>query len=139
MPKETRLPGAPALRYSTSKPEIPKGGYTPLAATITHEKIYQAIYKKQDHYVHGHTYGGNPLSCAVGLAVQEYIEKHGLIVQCAEMGDLMLEEMKALENSPIVSIVRGKGLLLGVEFVADKETLEPFEGAEKPLFLQLKL
>jgi adenosylmethionine-8-amino-7-oxononanoate aminotransferase len=102
-------------------------GYTPLAATITHEKIYQAIYKSQSHYVHGHTYGGNPLSCAVGLAVQEYIENHGLIGQCAEMGDLMLEEMKGLEASPIVSIVRGKGLLLGVEFVADKETLEPFE------------
>ena len=102
-------------------------GYTPLAATITHEKIYQAIYKQENHYVHGHTYGGNPLSCAVGLAVQEYIEQHGLIAQCGVMGDLMLAEMKVLEDSPIVSIVRGKGLLLGVEFVADKNTLEPFD------------
>ena len=101
-------------------------GYSPIAATLVHERIYDAIYQKETHYVHGHTYGGNPLSCAVALAVQNYIEDHNLVERCARMGDLMLEQMKALEELPIVGEVRGKGLLLGAEFVADKETRAPF-------------
>jgi adenosylmethionine-8-amino-7-oxononanoate aminotransferase len=101
-------------------------GYSPIAATLVHERIYDAIYQKETHYVHGHTYGGNPLSCAVALAVQNYIEDHNLVERCARMGDLMLEQMKALEALPIVGEVRGKGLLLGAEFVADKETRAPF-------------
>ena len=62
----------------------------------------------------------------MALAVQNYIEDHNLVEQCARMGDLMLERMKGLEVLPIVGEVRGKGLLLGAEFVADKETRAPF-------------
>ena len=102
-------------------------GYTPIAATLVHERIYDAIYKRETQYVHGHTYGGNPLSCAVALAVQNYIQDNNLVEQCAHMGDLMLEQMKTLEELPIVGEVRGKGLLLGAEFVANKETREPFD------------
>ncbi len=105
-------------------------GYTPIAATIVRDEIYDGIYKKENHYVHGHTYGGNPLSCAIALAVQEYIEEHDLVSRCARMGDLMLEKMKPLENSPLVSAVRGKGLLTGVEFAKDKTTGEPFDPQE---------
>ena len=104
-------------------------GYTPIAATVAHEKVYQAICGESSVFVHGHTYGGNPLSCAVALAVQNYIEKHDLVSQCARMGDLMLERMKALEESPIVGAVRGKGLLCGVEFVADKDSRAPFDAS----------
>lgn len=102
-------------------------GYTPIAATIAHEKIYDAIYKKAPNFVHGHTYGGNPLSCAVALAVQNYIEAHDLVSQCDQMGTLMLERLMPLQESPIVGEVRGKGLLIGIEFVADKEKRMPFE------------
>ncbi|MEE2657327.1 MAG: aminotransferase class III-fold pyridoxal phosphate-dependent enzyme [Candidatus Latescibacterota bacterium] len=101
-------------------------GYTPIAATVVRDEIYDAIYRKQNYYVHGHTYGGNPLSCAVALAVQRYVEKHGLVERSRHMGDLMLEQMRDLESHPIVGAVRGKGLLTGVEFVADKETREAF-------------
>ena len=102
-------------------------GYTPIAATIAHEKIYEAIYGKSTAFVHGHTYGGNPLSCAVALAVQNYLEKHDLVSQCARRGELMLEKLLELQDSPIVGEVRGKGLLCGVEFVADKEARTPFD------------
>ena len=102
-------------------------GYTPIAATIAHEKVYDAIYKKSSSFTHGHTYGGNPLSCATALAVQNYIEKHDLVTQCAQMGDLMLEKLKPLQASPIVGNIRGKGLLTGIEFVADKEKGTPFD------------
>ena len=102
-------------------------GYTPIAATLAHERVYSAIYEKETSFVHGHTYGGNPLSCAVALAVQNYLEKHDLVARCARMGDLMLAQMKELEQLPIVGEVRGKGLLLGIELVADKEKRTPFD------------
>ena len=101
-------------------------GYTPIAATVVSDGIYDAIYERQDHYVHGHTYGGNPLSCAVALAVQDYVAAHDLVDRCRRMGDLMLERLEPLLDNPIVGAVRGKGLLTGVEFVADKQTREPF-------------
>jgi adenosylmethionine-8-amino-7-oxononanoate aminotransferase len=77
--------------------------------------------------VHGHTYGGNPLSCAVALAVQGYIETHDLVSQCARRGELMLEQLMPLQDLPIVGEVRGKGLLIGIEFVADQEKRTPFD------------
>lgn len=101
-------------------------GYTPIAATTVKEEIYQKIYEKEKAFVHGHTYCGNPLSCAIALAVQNYIEEHDLVTQCARMGDLMLQELQPLQDSPIVGEVRGKGLLIGIEFVADKEKRTPF-------------
>lgn len=102
-------------------------GYTPIAATVTHERIYDAIYQKAKSFVHGHTYGGNPLSCAVALAVQHYVQQHDLVARCAQMGELMLARLKPLEELPIVGEVRGKGLLIGIEFVADKESHAPFD------------
>lgn len=104
-------------------------GYSPIAATIAHERIYDAIYRREKSFVHGHTYGGNPLSCAIALAVQEYIQQHDLVTRCAQMGDLMLERLKPLEALPIVGEVRGKGLLIGIEFVADKVSHRPFDPA----------
>ena len=101
-------------------------GYTPIAATVVRDEIYEAIYERQSHYVHGHTYGGNPLACAVALAVQDYIGDHDLVDRCRRMGDLMLEGLQPLLDSPIVGAVRGKGLLTGVELVADQDRREPF-------------
>jgi adenosylmethionine-8-amino-7-oxononanoate aminotransferase len=101
-------------------------GYTPIAATIVRDEIYDAIYNKQSSFVHGHTYGGNPLSCAVALAVQQYIADHDLIDNCRNMGERMLQGLQVLESNPIVGAVRGKGLLTGVEFVADKQSRAPF-------------
>ncbi len=105
-------------------------GYTPIAATIVHEKIYNAIHNDPTGFVHGHTYGGNPLSCAVALAVQRYIQKHSLVPQCARMGELMLEKLYDLQHLPIVGEIRGKGLLIGVEFVADKKQRAPFPASK---------
>ena len=103
-------------------------GYTPIAATLVRDEVYDGIYKKQNHYVHGHTYGGNPLSCAIALAVQNYIEDNDLVARCKKMGDLMHEQLLPLMDSPIVSAVRGgHGLLNGVEFCKDKASGEPFD------------
>lgn len=102
-------------------------GYTPLAAVIAHEIIYEAFVKGSGNFAHGYTYVENPLSCAVGLAVQQYIEKNDLVERSARIGSLMLEKLSGLGELPMVGDVRGKGLLLGIEFVKDKKKRTPFE------------
>ncbi len=104
-------------------------GYTPIAATIARDEIYETIYETAPAFVHGHTYGGNPLSCATALAVQEYVESHYLVRRCADMGDVMLEQLQTLTDLSIVRTVRGKGLLCGIEFAADKDRGDPFDPA----------
>jgi adenosylmethionine-8-amino-7-oxononanoate aminotransferase len=104
-------------------------GYSPIAATVAHDRIYDAIAGSGPSFTHGHTYGGNALSCATALAVQKFIRDHELIDRCRKMGDLMLEKLKPLEDHPLVAEVRGKGLLTGVEFIADKESRTPFDPA----------
>jgi len=74
----------------------------------------------------GYTYAGNPVSCAAGLAALSYIQEHGLVAQAAATGEVLHAEARALLDLPLVGDVRGKGLMLGVEFVSDKQTKEPF-------------
>lgn len=77
--------------------------------------------------MHSYTYGGNPLSCAAGIAVLRYIEEHDLVHRVAEMGDkLLLRLHAALDDLPWVGDIRGKGLFLGIEIVADKKSKSPF-------------
>ncbi len=74
---------------------------------------------------HGNTYGGNPISCAASLATIDLIE-NGYMQNAKEVGEYAmdaLEEIKA--RHPSIGEVRGKGLMIGVEFVTDRETKEP--------------
>jgi hypothetical protein len=75
----------------------------------------------------GYTYSGNPLSCAAGLAVLGYIEKNRLVERSAQMGKYLFERLARLKELPMVGDIRGKGLLLGIEFVKDKAKKTPFE------------
>jgi len=77
--------------------------------------------------VHGFTYGGNPLSCAVGLAVLEYLMDHKLISRVGNIEKTLFEGLEeAKDKHRIVGDVRGKGLMAGIEFVKDKRTKEIF-------------
>jgi len=81
------------------------------------------------------SYGGNPMACAAALASIEVIEEEGLCARAAHLGDLLLrrmEEMKAAH--PIIGDVRGKGCLLGIELVRDRETKEPFTEAGQEVY-----
>jgi adenosylmethionine-8-amino-7-oxononanoate aminotransferase len=107
-------------------------GYTPLGAVIIHEKICDVFLKsKRTTFFLGYTYSGNPLSCAVGLAVLRYIEKHRLVERSESMGNYLFERFSRLQELPMVGDIRGKGLLLGIELVQDKETKTPFERSTK--------
>jgi 4-aminobutyrate aminotransferase len=76
---------------------------------------------------HGNTYGGNPISCAAALATIELIE-NGYMQNATEMGEYLMEILQELQSRhPSMGMVRGKGLMIGVEFVKDRETKEPDE------------
>jgi 4-aminobutyrate aminotransferase len=76
---------------------------------------------------HGNTFGGNPLACAAALATIELIE-NGMMQNAIEMGDYALEALRKVSlQHPNIGEVRGLGLMIGVEFVKDRQTREPDE------------
>ena len=106
------------------------GGYLPLAATLTTNKIFNAFLgelKDNKTFFHGHTYTGNPLACAAALASLEVIEEEDICNRSKRLGDILLKRLKEMETRhPIVGEARGIGCLLGLELVKDKATREPF-------------
>jgi 4-aminobutyrate aminotransferase len=94
----------------------------PLAALISSRDL-------QDRWglgAHGSTYGGNPVACAAGIAVLEVIREEGLVANAAERGAELTRGLQALSaEDPRIGDVRGPGLMIGVEFVRDRETREP--------------
>lgn len=102
-------------------------GYTPLYVVVAKEEIHRVIKEKNGTFVHGHTYSQNPLSCSIGSAVLDYLNKHDLVAASAKKGAYLLERLQGLRKHPIVGDVRGLGLFAGVEFVKDRKTKEPFD------------
>jgi 4-aminobutyrate aminotransferase len=75
---------------------------------------------------HGNTFGGNPVSCAAALATIDVIEQEGLLQHAAEIGEYLMDALAEIQvRHPTIGDVRGKGLMVGVEFVLDKVTKEP--------------
>lgn len=103
-------------------------GYQPLGAIAAPERIVAPIIA-MGGFLHGHTYAGNPVSCAAGLAVLGETDRLGLIENAARMGAVLKGELEQLgKRFPFVADVRGKGLLLGAEIYADpteKKSLPP--------------
>lgn len=102
------------------------GGYIPLAAVIMSSDITRLMAEKKASFIGGHTYAGHLLSCKVGEAVLEYMEKNRVVENCWEQGEYLMEGLRTLMEFAIVGDVRGKGLMAGVELVKDKRTKEPF-------------
>jgi adenosylmethionine-8-amino-7-oxononanoate aminotransferase len=76
--------------------------------------------------MHGYTCSAHPVGCAVALENLRIIEEEGLVERTARLGARLQEQLKPLENSPLVGEVRGLGLLAGIELVADKASKERF-------------
>lgn len=107
-------------------------GYLPLSATAVKEEIYEAFKgtENYDHFRHINTFGGNPASCAVALKNLEIMENEKLFERSKELGDKLKNDLQnRLANHPYVGDVRGKGLLVGIELVEDKQTKKPLDVA----------
>ena len=101
----------------------PIGNGHPLGAVVTTPEIAQSFANGMEYF---NTFGGNPVSCAVGLAVLDVIEEEGLQARAAAVGGRLLRGLSELEDRhPLVGDVRGAGLYLGVELVTDREAMAP--------------
>ncbi len=102
-------------------------GYAPLAAILLRDNVFQAFGDSKLPFIGGHTYNCHPVTAAVGLSAIDYLEKNRLMDDVPQKGKLLSDGLVAIaERSPLVGNVRGKGLMWGVEIVADKQTKRPF-------------
>jgi adenosylmethionine-8-amino-7-oxononanoate aminotransferase len=104
-------------------------GAIPMGAMAVREDMAEAFVGAPEdnmHFAHGHTFAGNPLACAVGLAVINEIVEQRLDEKAACMGEYLRTRLEELKKYGVVREVRGRGILLGVEFVRDTSTMQPF-------------
>jgi adenosylmethionine-8-amino-7-oxononanoate aminotransferase len=103
-------------------------GYQPIGAALLSQRVFDAFARGSGFFQHGHTYLGHAIACAAALAVQKTIAEEGLLARVRETGALLEAELRrALGDHPNVGDIRGRGLFLGVEFVADRASRAPFD------------
>lgn len=107
------------------------GGYAPLASVAAPRRIVDILAAGSKALIHAQTFSHTPMMCAAGVAALRQIRKHNLVARCAEMGRVLHQKLEALRDLPWVGDVRGRGLLAGIEFVADKESRAPFPRAQR--------
>jgi adenosylmethionine-8-amino-7-oxononanoate aminotransferase len=101
-------------------------GYAPLGAVLVSARVVEAFERGSGAFMHGFTYQAHPVSAAAGNAVLDYLEAHKLFDRVTPAGQNLLEALSPLLSHPHVGDIRGLGLLLGVEFMKEKTTREPF-------------
>jgi putrescine aminotransferase len=108
-------------------------GYLPLGGIMVSQPIVDAMLSVPyaDRWMHAYTYSGHATCCAVGLRNLEILEKEGLVENAAKMGARLLAGMSTLMDLKAVGEVRGKGLMVAVELVADRATKAAFDPAKK--------
>jgi 4-aminobutyrate aminotransferase len=112
------------------------GGILPLAAMLAREGLNLASDKALGHYTHEK----NPVACAAGLATLEVIEQEKLVARAAQLGEHALKRFHELAaRHPLIGDVRGLGLLMGIELLRDRKTLErASDEAERVMYLALE-
>jgi len=111
-------------------------GVIPLGAMIARADMAEAFEGPPDkgmEFVHGHTFAGNPLACAAGIAVIDEIIEKQLDKKARKLGAYLRNKLETLKDLGVVREVRGKGVFLGVELVKDTATNEPFPELGKAL------
>jgi adenosylmethionine-8-amino-7-oxononanoate aminotransferase len=113
-------------------------GYQPIGATLASRAIYDAIVAGSGFFQHGHTYMAHPTACAAGLAVQQAIVEEQLLGRVRQQGGRLHEMLvERLGGHAHVGDIRGRGLLLGLELVADRASKRPF-APERRLHARVK-
>jgi adenosylmethionine-8-amino-7-oxononanoate aminotransferase len=101
----------------------------PLGAMMAREDMGEAFFGPEEaevQFAHGHTYAGNPLASAVGIAVIEEIVEKNLCEKARVLGDYLALKLEGLKKYGVVREVRGRGVIRGVELVKDTKKMEPF-------------
>lgn len=107
-------------------------GIQPIGAMLCSGEIHAAIEAGSGFFQHGHTYIGHPAACAAGVAVLKEIEANDLLANVRAVGDRLKSALEArFGQHPAVGDIRGRGLFIGMELVADKDSKAPFDPACK--------
>ena len=105
------------------------GGYLPLSATLATSEVFDAFLARPEEHrtlYHGHSYSGNPLCCAVAMANLDVFENEKTIASLPAKVDALAAALKPLADHPHVGEIRQRGLMVGIELVADRSTKAPF-------------
>jgi adenosylmethionine-8-amino-7-oxononanoate aminotransferase len=105
-------------------------GYAPLGAVLVSARVVETFERGSGAFMHGFTYQAHPVCTAAGNAVFDYLETQKLFERVSPAGAHLRDALAPLLAHPHVGDIRGLGLLLGIEFLKDKTTCEPFPKAE---------
>ena len=110
--------------------------YFPLSASVISEQIWSVLCEASPEtgpFLHGFTYSGHPVGAAIAMTNLDIIERENLIENAAKMGSLLIERLREdLADHPYVGDVRGVGLMIGIEFVAEKSSRRAFKPGNYP-------
>jgi 4-aminobutyrate aminotransferase-like enzyme/Ser/Thr protein kinase RdoA (MazF antagonist) len=114
----------------------PLGNGHPIGAVVTSREVAGSFDRGVEFFS---TFGGNPVSCAIGLAVLDVVRDENLQARAVRLGGRLLEGLRSLaERHALVGDVRGAGLFIGVELVRDRQTLEPATAEADDLINRMK-
>jgi adenosylmethionine-8-amino-7-oxononanoate aminotransferase len=111
-------------------------GYSPIGAMIASDRVIEPFLQAGVTFAHGYTFGGHPVSAAVGLANLDLMEREGLNRHVRETEDAFRRTLETLLDLPIVGDVRGDGFFWALELVKDRETKETFDAGERERLLR---
>ncbi|MEQ1557395.1 MAG: adenosylmethionine--8-amino-7-oxononanoate transaminase [Methyloglobulus sp.] len=110
------------------------GGYLPLSAVLTTDKIYQAFYddyQKLTAFLHSHSYTGNALACRAALATLDIFQQQDIIASNKTLAMMMRKMAARFQDHPHVAEVRQTGMIVAIELVKNKHTKEPYAWQER--------
>ncbi len=100
-------------------------GYAPLGAVLMRGEVAEAITAGDHGFPHGFTYNGHPVCCAIASENLAILESEELLPRAAAMGDAIVERLAGVAELPVVGEIRHRGMMIGIELVADRETRAP--------------
>ena len=108
------------------------GGYQPIGGLLVSQRIFDAIADGSGSLKHGQTYAGHSVAVAAALGVQKAIEREGLLARVRHLSGLLFDGLRGrFGQHPHVGDIRGRGLFIGLELVADRDSKTPFDPAAK--------
>jgi len=110
--------------------------YAPLGAMITSDRLMEPFLQGNESFVHGYTFAGHPIACAVALANIAVFEEEGILDNVREHAPAFRAMLESLRDLPIVGDVRGDGYFCAIELVRDKETKQTFSPDEAESLLR---
>jgi adenosylmethionine-8-amino-7-oxononanoate aminotransferase len=131
--------GADRYGYRPDIITLAKGitsAYAPLGAMIASDRLAEPFLEATNSFLHGFTFGGHPISCAVAMANLDAFEREGVLEHVRAHEPAFRETLESLRDIPIVGDVRGAGYFQAIELVKDRETKQTFTDAESETLLR---